>query len=299
MDWKSNYKKSFDNFKFNMKSINDYKVETVKSKKYKYMGEVEKEIIDNLLITYPKEEILQILIDEECDFQDLIKKIGLYEKYKDQYMFVGHNEYKNRPDELKLIADQNNKKLFVSSSVIVDFHISNLTKKELIIGLKMIFVYMHTIIDEFILDSIKTTMFLNPDSLKSKEQITFEDVINSGSYDSLIDYLVNKKLNKLGRDSYLAKIEYLTKGGIEPDIDKCFWKDDMILFCEIRNSLIHSKGEFSKSNIDKLKGTKYKEIYNIGDNVKLSEEIIEEQYRLLELVANSLYRVVCKKFNIV
>lgn len=298
MDYKEYYEELYKNYKFNMKSINGYKEETIKAKKEYKMGVLEREIIDELSKKHSREAVLDILMDSINNFEDLIKSIGLYEKYKDSYLFVGHDEYKSNCEELKCLSKKENKELFVSSSVIVDCFFESERKKELIIGLKMIFVYMHTIIDEFILDSIKTTMLLNPNSLKSKEQITFEDIIESGSYDSLIKKLIDKKLDKLGRDSYLKKIEYLINGGIVLDIDNCFWKDDMILFCEMRNALIHSKGEFSKSNIDKLKGTKFEEEFNIGDEVKLSKEIIDEKYKLLELVANSLYNGICKKFNI-
>lgn len=298
MDYKEYYKELYENYKFNMRSINGYKEETIKSKKEHEIGVLEREIIDELSIKYSPEDVLAILMENVNSFEDLIKSIGLYEKHKDSYLFVGHDEYKNNCEELKHLCKKENKELFVSSSVIVDCFFENSRKKQLIIGFKMIFVYMHTIIDEFILDSIKTTMLLNPNSLKSKEQITFEDIIESGSYDSLIKTLIDKKLDKLGRDSYLKKIEYLMNGGIVLDIDSCFWKDDMILFCEMRNALIHSKGQFSKSNIDKLKGTKFEEEYNIGDEVKLSKEIIDEKYNLLELVANSLYKGVCKKISI-
>lgn len=298
MGYKEEYKELYQNYKFNMQSIDGYKRETIKSKKEYKMGILEREIIDELSKRYSREDVLNILLDSRNNFEDLLKSIGVYEKYKDSYLFVRHEEYKSNGDELKSLANKENKELFLSSSVIVDCYFEERLNKELMIGLKMIFVYMHTIIDEFILDSIKTTMLLNINSLKSKEQITFEDIIESGSYDSLIKKLIDKKLDKLGRDSYIEKINYLTKGGIVPDIDKCFWKDDMILFCEMRNALIHSKGEFSKSNLEKLKGTKFEGGFSIGDKVELSKEIIEEKYKLLELVAESLYNTICKKFNI-
>lgn len=298
MHYKDNYKEMYENYKFNMRSINGYKEDTIKSKDKYEMGVLEREIIDELSKKNSQEEVLNILLNSTYNFEDLLNSIGLYEKYKDIYLFVGHDQYKNNGEELACIAKEENKKLFVSSSVIVDCFFENARKKELMIGLKMIFVYMHTIIDEFILDSIKATMILNPNSLKTKEQITFEDIIESGSYDSLIKKLIDKKLDKLGRDSYLNKIDYLTNGGIVPGIDKSIWKDEMILFCEMRNALIHSKGEFSKGNIEKLKGTIFEGKFNIGDKVKLSKEVIDEKYKLLELVANSLYKTVCKKFNI-
>lgn len=298
MNYKDNYKEIYENYKFNMKSINQYKENTLKFKDKHEMGSLEREIISELSKEYSLEEVLNVLIGSIYDFEDLLNKIGLYEKYKDTYLFIGHEEYKQNSEELNCRAKKENKKLFVSSSIIVDLYFENLRQKELMIGLKMIFVYMHTIIDEFILDSIKTIMLINPNSLKTKEQITFEDIIESGSYDSLIKKIIDKKIDKLGRDSYLEKINYLTKGGMVPDIDKNIWKDDMILFCEMRNALIHSKGEFSKGNIEKLKGTNFEGKFNVGYKVDLSKEMIEKNYNLLELVADSLYRTICNKFNI-
>ncbi|WP_459481454.1 hypothetical protein [Clostridium saccharoperbutylacetonicum] len=299
MNYEQIYVKSHSNYIFNMESINGYLEDTVKTKNKSYMEDIlEKEIVNELCKKYSADDALQALIDNSNSFENLIKEIGLFEKYKNKVIFLDHEKYKADSDNIIAKAKEEGKEICLSSSLIAGYFFDVRQEKELIIGLKMMLVYMHTVIDEFILDSIKTTMLLNQNSLRSKEQITFEDIIECGSYEDIINKLIDKKLDKLGRDSYEAKINYLINGGIKLDIDEDLWKDDMILFCEIRNSLIHSKGKFSKSNIDKLKGTKYKGTFDIGYEVQLSKEIIEEKYNLINLVADSLYEAVCKKFNI-
>lgn len=299
VDFGQIYVKSHSNYIFNMESIKGYLEDTVKTKNKSYMEDIlEKEIVNELCKKYSADDALQVLIDNSNSFENLIKEIGLFEKYKNKVIFLDHEKYKADSDNIISKAKEEGKKICLSSSLIAGYFFDVRQEKELIIGFKMMLVYMHTVIDEFILDSIKTTMLLNQNSLRSKEQITFEDIIECGSYDEIINRLIDKKLDKLGRDSYETKINYLINGGIKLDIDEHLWKDDMILFCEIRNSLIHSKGQFSKSNIDKLKCTKYKEVLDIGYEVQLSKEVIEEKYNLINLVADRLYDAVCKKFNI-
>lgn len=105
--------------------------------------------------------------------------------------------------------------------------------------------------DEFIIDVLKTAYRQNPGWLKNPEKkISYKELLEITSLDTLKDEIVAKEIDSLMRDSHLAQVAFLDaklKLGIEKEFPS--WLD-FLEITERRNLFVHTGGTVSPQYLE-------------------------------------------------
>ena len=161
----------------------------------------------------------------------------------------------------------------------------------------MIFCYLHSLLDDFISKAIRLCIVLHPLGAELTINIAPKELFECFDIDNLKDKAIDDKIDKLGHDNFQAKMEFLRKRGIIPSIPKEEYEDDMILFCECRNVLVHNAGIVNQSFISRLANTKYKNQYKAGDNIVPTPEYVKQVCRRVFDLLTDLYEVIVEKYS--
>ena len=105
--------------------------------------------------------------------------------------------------------------------------------------------------DEFIIDVLKTSYRQNPVWLKNPEKkISYKELLEISSLDSLKDEIIAKEIDALMRDSHLLQVTFLDsklKLGVEKEFPGWI---DFLEITERRNLFVHTGGAVSPQYID-------------------------------------------------
>lgn len=118
--------------------------------------------------------------------------------------------------------------------------------------IKMAYMHLHNALDEYLLELIHTILLI---------KLKLEQSINDVTYQRM--WREQCKNNSTYRYKYLSE-------NILICTENCI--DDIILFSEIRNALIHNNGIIGKKFIKALRETKYKDDFVEDETLRLSIE---------------------------
>lgn len=292
------YGNAYDSFKLSVAeikiTINDFE-------------EYQKSKIDSIIskqpylhLTYDKLCSNVEIITSKCLLSELLEKnslsdfdgIGLTEYYQSKGYTIEKEPY------CEAIRVINGEKESISPMWAIRhllFGLIHLTEREKI-EYKMVFTYLHTILDEFLMGSIKYCVTLNPLSVAGKDEIRAKDVFECEDIQSLKEKLITDRLYQLGYGDYKSKISYFQKLNINFDIDNDVLFDDVILFCEQRNVIIHNSGIVNDKTLLKLKETKHNSLYKIGDLIEPDINMCKNAINLLYKVCEVIFNAINKKF---
>lgn len=130
---------------------------------------------------------------------------------------------------------------------------------------EMIYIYLYTLLDAYLLDIIRFLYASDTRRLISeKKTMTYKEVIEAITDDSLIDSLIEKEIVFLGHESIFDRLVLLMDSGISIE------SKTIVFFVEYnkrRNMLVHNNGMvndkfFSCSSDAQKKYHKYMTIYN-------------------------------------
>lgn len=161
---------------------------------------------------------------------------------------------------------------------------------------RMIFSYLHTVFDDFLSKVIRLIVSLYPLGASLKVDITPNDLFSCDSIDFLREKVIASKIDSLGYDNYQAKIEFIKQHGVTPTLPETAYMDDIILFCEQRNVLVHNDGVVNSIFINKLFKTQYKDTYKIGDTIEFDLDSVKDALSKVSELCRDLYNEVEKKF---
>lgn len=298
VDPKVLYGNAYDSFKHSVAeieiTINDFE-------------EYQKSKIDSIIskqpylhLTYDKLCSNVDIITSKCLLSELLEKnsftdfdgIGLTEYYQSKGYTIENEPY------CEAIRVINGEKESISPMWAIGHLLIGLTHLSKIekIEYKMVFAYLHTFLDEFLMDSIKYCVTLNPLSVAGKNEISSKDVFECEDIQTLKEKLIIDRFYQLGYGDYKSKIRYFQKLNINFDIDNDVLFDDVVLFCEQRNVIIHNSGFVNDKTLLKLKETKHKSLYKIGDVIEPDINMCKNAINLLCKVCEAIFNAINKKF---
>ena len=161
----------------------------------------------------------------------------------------------------------------------------------------MIFCYLHSVFDDFINSTINLIVLLHPLGAELTIDITPKELFECYDIDDIKKQIIRNKVDSLGYESLQGKMEFLKKRGIvlSPSEDECI--DDIILFCECRNVIVHNAGIVNRAFLKKISMTKYKGTYSLGDTITLTQDYVAKLVETVVSFCNDLYDVVKRKYQ--
>ncbi len=141
------------------------------------------------------------------------------------------------------------------------FYLKNETILEPEIHRTVVYTYLYTILDAYLLDCIGIIIKNKTRSIVSSEKtLSYEDILSCNSIDDIYNLISEKELAKLGFESIFDKISFFMDRGItfSDSPDYIFY---LIEFNRIRNLLVHNKGIINEQFFQPTKdySKKYKE----------------------------------------
>lgn len=293
------YGKSKDNFDSNLNTIKALYKRTTYNAKSSYRSnkdDITELIYNKFKIKYcDSDSLLPIIKNYYNDLNGLISELDLSE-LQEEWDFIEFRDYETNEDAYKNYEALHGKNFyFIPYLYLYIVQMEEKSKSNNMI-LKMSYVYLHNIIDEFMLDTIELVAYLCLKSLGSKKQLPYDEIFSCNEIDEVFKKIVNKELNILGHGSLEDKFKFLLDRGIEINLSSVK-KDDLILFGEKRNAITHSKGIVNEEIIKKLKDTVYKESFNVGDLFLFTEDDLNNWFDKIGVFANDLFNTVIEKFK--
>lgn len=133
----------------------------------------------------------------------------------------------------------------------------------------------------------------NPTLLPEEKEIKLKDIVNKSTMDEMLNYLIEKQLEKSGYDKITNQIERLNN---KPFLLKISIKKNEInelnTFIAIRNLILHNGSRITNEYLELDKKSKYK----IGDVICLERKKINELFLYVEKVAVEIFASICKEF---
>jgi hypothetical protein len=163
---------------------------------------------------------------------------------------------------------------------------------------KSIFCSLHMLLDEFLIKIARFYMSMFPNSVVNDGKIDAKTVFSTNSIDDVKDQFIDFKVEEFGYKSYIEKIEQLRKWGIYPTLEEKQFKDDIILFCEKRNILVHNSGMINKSFLRKISNTSYSQSFTIGDSIVIEQKDLLDALHMVDDLCCDLYSVLSQKFKL-
>lgn len=147
-------------------------------------------------------------------------------------------------------------------------------------------------IESFMVDSLKTISILRPETLKCNKKINWDKVIELGSWEKILENLIEDYTYEFGMKSINEQIEFLQE---KYNMNLGLTTNEIAIFKEaenIRHIIVHNGGRVSKEFIDKTNNKNYQ----IGDYIPISANFVINAVNAFLFLASELYHAISKKF---
>ncbi|MFH7244305.1 MAG: hypothetical protein ACHWZW_15820 [Spirulina sp.] len=152
--------------------------------------------------------------------------------------------------------------------------------------------------DAFLGRLIKAMYYAKPEMLNASEkQLTFANLVQFGSVEAAREFLLEKEIESVLRESHAEHFEWLEKKlGIPLRKELDIWTT-FIEMTERRNLFVHTNGIVSSQYITVCRshGVAIKEDLVVGKKLHVSEAYLQEAYEVLFELATKLTHVVWRK----
>lgn len=147
----------------------------------------------------------------------------------------------------------------------------------------------YSLVEGFVLDSIRAVCNKCPDILKKEKQMTYKEIIESGTWEKIIENLVEKYAYDLGYGGIEEKLENIEK---EYHIDIIEYEDSLKKINVIRNAIVHNGAKINSDYITIMDEPNLV----IGNEMTLDTQIINGLLNDLNQNMDNLYREISIKF---
>lgn len=136
-----------------------------------------------------------------------------------------------------------------------------------------------------------------PETLKSKETVKLDFILNHNNFNELVKEIAEVKINELSYKGLNELDDYLKDKINFPLFNDSLYKTKAIEVVEIRNIFIHNRGTVNKVFLNRVKSKKYK----IGQSIMLEEDLaikiseLENHVRDLDKRAIKKFKLTTKK----
>jgi hypothetical protein len=163
---------------------------------------------------------------------------------------------------------------------------------------KGLLVMMVSQFDAFLGRLIKAMYYAKPEMLNASEkQLTFSNLVQFDSLDAAREYLLEKEIESILRESHAEHFEWLEKKlGISLRKGLDIWSA-FIELTERRNLFVHTNGIMSSQylTVCAKNGVEIQEDYVVGRKLHVSKEYLQNVYGVLFELATKLTHVVWRK----
>lgn len=153
---------------------------------------------------------------------------------------------------------------------------------------ELVMYYFH--FDTFLGDSIRAICYQNPNVLKSSKNMSWEKIIEHGTFEKILSDIIDKSVYDFGWDSILKRIQYFNK---EYKLDILIKEEDIMKKIEImRNIIAHNGGKINKDNINLF------EKHEISDDnyIIINEDFLTNILREFPFIGGDIFLKISEKF---
>ena len=162
--------------------------------------------------------------------------------------------------------------------------------------LKMSYIYLYTLFDEYLLKLIEFISRIDMRTMiKYIPNISIKDVIEAQNRNELIGKVVEQLVYKMGWNSMQDKIEFFENCGIALDDTLV---DDLILIGEKRNIIVHNQGVVNYDFIKKLSKTHHKDTYKVNDTIETTVDMLKADASVMKKYVEEIYNAICNKYSL-
>lgn len=150
----------------------------------------------------------------------------------------------------------------------------------------MIFIYLFTMFEAFLQDSLKLVLLSHPECMISNRKLNVKDVLSQDSLHEVHNLILGKELDEFGHKSFNDQIQYLADR-FNLDITK--WSGEVDLLAQrrgIRNLMVHNQGKLTqefKNNFPDFQ-------YHLSDRIYLTPwqmlKTFQQTNSFIEFLAN-------------
>ena len=162
--------------------------------------------------------------------------------------------------------------------------------------LKMSYIYLYTLFDEYLLKLIEFISKIDMRTMiKYIPNISIKDVIEAQNRNELIEKVVEQLVYKMGWNSMQDKIEFFENCGIALDDTLV---DDLILIGEKRNIIVHNQGVVNYDFIKKLSKTHHKDTYKVNDTIETTVDMLKTDASVMKKHVEEVHNAICNKYSL-
>ncbi len=229
---------------------------------------------------------------DKYTIKKLFEEIGLHVYFEaDGAKYVEDGDFYQSKSGTVLIQYCNIKNGFFN----IDSYINFTTTRNLTY-LKMSYIYLYTLFDEYLLKAIETISIIDPRTMiKYISNISSKDIIESNNKNEIITKMIDQLNYKMGWNSMQEKIEFLKNCGM--DFDNTM-TDDLIFIGEKRNIIVHNQGNINFDFIKKISKTRYNNTYKIDDVINVDINMIKSDSSIMKTHVQSIYKSICEKYSL-
>lgn len=161
----------------------------------------------------------------------------------------------------------------------------------------MALVSVVSLFDAFLSRTLRNVYKAKPEILNScTRQITFTELVNFGSVEAAREYIIDKEIETLLRDSHVAQFEWLAKRLDVTLTNLPAWKD-FVELTERRNLLVHADGKASAHYIEACKkhGIKLDSAITTGTKLYVPQDYYENACDCVAEIGLKLNQVIWRK----
>ena len=153
-------------------------------------------------------------------------------------------------------------------------------------------VMMFAHLDAFMADSIRTTCRVCPEILKCDKKMEWVDIVSCGSWDKLIDQLIEQYSFQFGWQSVAKRLDFLKK---QIGLEFAFQEEKLRIIDDselIRNVVTHNGGNVSQEYLVRSRRTDV----SLGQPIPITLDSIRQLFTAIGLLGDTLYKAIAKKF---
>lgn len=202
----------------------------------------------------------------------------------------------NRHDCINLKTNERYNSFFAEST----FHWISIDYKKIYTANEfntMIYVYLYSIFDDFLQGM--ATFFLTIEKTKYRNfKINIDNILNLKNVNELNKIILEEKIKDFSFMAIKEKINLIRKNITDTKLDYNSLLDDLIVFCEIRNCLVHSRGNLTNVSKEKIMKTRYAKEYESREVVVPTYEEVTEAIEKIKYNCNLIYSEIKRENNL-
>ncbi len=234
--------------------------------------------------------------EKKYTVKKLFEEIDLHSYFIDGG--IEYNEeidgYQSKEGEIVLFYPNIKRSFFEIDSLINFSTIGNKTY------LKMSYVYLYTLLDDFMLKAIETIVRIDPRiMIKHIDKMPSKDIVESRGKSDLIEKMIKELSYKMGWKSFEEKTDFFKDSGIKiKRQDNNDLESEMIVIGEKRNVIVHNQGIVNKDFLKKISKTQFKDNFEIGNKLDLNINILKEDAMKMKKYIEDIFNAIGEKYEL-